>query len=437
MGNSKNTRILKRLFIGVLVVLTLSWPMPWLSTQAKAASVNLALLPASQTVKAGDSFSVAVQAHCNGQETDAIAIFLDFDPGDIEVQSIAPGETLDIILQNSYDNVLGTIDFGAGKLTPPYPSDSFTLATLTFKLKLDAVGLTTDLSFHNREPRSTGVDHFGTMASGNPLGAVINIGHKIPSNPAGNSPIPATPKPIELTLIGLNSLNSLVINRDGTIQNEGKLKTPDNRLFLQIKANTKLLDAGGLALSRLEVEVDNSSPPAPEGAELVTAYRLSPEGAKFDPPLTLSLNYDPAELSENVTGQGLYWAYFNSQGWQNLAGKMDTQAKTVGAEISSSGFLAILGDIKPDSVPAASPIPLISPTREITSPPSGQSMLPSADPITKTISSNVSASVVKTTTVPASNPPTVMQTNWILIAGIMWTAVLILVILVIRFKRKK
>jgi hypothetical protein len=123
------------------------------------AVVDLVLLPADQTVEVGDVFDIIIKAQCNGQDVTGISAYLDFDPNYLEVQSVTPGITLDLVLQNTYNNKERTIDYSAGTFTSPFPGGNFTVATVTFKKIKEVVS--TSISFHTNYPRGTNADYGG------------------------------------------------------------------------------------------------------------------------------------------------------------------------------------------------------------------------------------------------------------------------------------
>ena len=137
------------------------------------AVADLVLLPSSQTVDIGDIFDVTIEAQCNGQDVTGVAAFVDFDPNYLEVQSITPGTTLPTVLQNTYDNAVGTIDYSAGTWTEPLPCDTFTEATISFKA-LDSTA-STPINFHTTFPRETNADFGGESKLRDLFGATVTI----------------------------------------------------------------------------------------------------------------------------------------------------------------------------------------------------------------------------------------------------------------------
>jgi hypothetical protein len=84
-------------------------------------------------------------------------VHLNYDPLLITVQPVTAGKTLDIALQNEYDNARGTLSYSAGTFTTPLPSQNFTVATITFNAKSPPAPATTELIFNKAPPRETGV----------------------------------------------------------------------------------------------------------------------------------------------------------------------------------------------------------------------------------------------------------------------------------------
>jgi hypothetical protein len=103
------------------------------SVVSDASTVNLSIQPSINTVAVGDTFSVTIQAEAGSQIVTGVSTYLNFDSDYLEVQSVTPGATLPTVIQNTYDNNAGTIDYSAGKLGAPFPSGTFTVATIEFK----------------------------------------------------------------------------------------------------------------------------------------------------------------------------------------------------------------------------------------------------------------------------------------------------------------
>ena len=125
--------------VGMLV--TVSTPQPVMAETGVV--VDLVLLPASQTVVNGDTFTIAVEARCSEQEIGSIAANLDYDHDYLEVQSITDGLRFPNVVSDFA--VAGEINF-TGMTTSFFPHDTFTVYTVTF-LATDLTASTT-ISFH-------------------------------------------------------------------------------------------------------------------------------------------------------------------------------------------------------------------------------------------------------------------------------------------------
>jgi hypothetical protein len=145
--------------------------------------VPIVLSPDNATVVTGDYWDVIIQVQSGSQPVVGIDAYVNFDPtclkvvdmdGSVSGVQITPGTTLNEIIQNTADNGTGHIDFSAGVLggSAPYPSGTFTLATIRFQA-LSPTSPTTSISFSTSGLRRTyisgdivGNDVTGTLGSG-------------------------------------------------------------------------------------------------------------------------------------------------------------------------------------------------------------------------------------------------------------------------------
>lgn len=90
----------------------------------------------SNSVQAGQSFTVTLQAE-NVTGLTAFEAHLAFDPAFLEVVSIQNGSFLqaDFVVQNTFDNAAGTIDYAAAQLNHPAAEGSGTLLLIEFRAK--------------------------------------------------------------------------------------------------------------------------------------------------------------------------------------------------------------------------------------------------------------------------------------------------------------
>ncbi len=129
----------------------------------------------------------------------------------------------------------------------------------------------------------------------------------------------------------------------------------DNKCQLLIEEGTKALNyAGGRLTSILISEI---TPPAqPTGAGIVgLAYSLTPNGATFAPPITLTFQYNPANIPEGVNENDLVLAVWDGSNWVNLEGPftIDPVNHTVSAPISHFSNYAIIAHTLPAAFTAS------------------------------------------------------------------------------------
>ena len=176
----------------------------------------------------------------------------------------------------------------------------------------------------------------------------ITINSAPQSGGGGGSPV-SNP----VTTDGLSGSSGLNVNEYGYVQRTTKMTTEDSQVTLGIHEGTRLLDSSGNPLSSLTAAPLADPPSAPEANAVVLAYTFGPSGATFNPALTLSFTYDPANLPEGVNEADLYIAYFDGTQWQKLETTVDPATHTLTAQISHFSSYAVLGEIKsPASTPA-------------------------------------------------------------------------------------
>ena len=133
------------LFIVFLLVLLIPIPVK------ASGTVNLVLNPSNSSVTVGNNFTVTIQVQAGSTGVSAVGASLVFDQSKVNVVSISGGGSLPFVFTNTYNNSAGTLRYDAGKIGEPYPSGTFTHATITFHTL--AVTASTAISF-----TSIGVD---------------------------------------------------------------------------------------------------------------------------------------------------------------------------------------------------------------------------------------------------------------------------------------
>jgi hypothetical protein len=159
---------------------------------------------------------------------------------------------------------------------------------------------------------------------------------------------------------GFNSEVPLTVDAMGIVQADCQLRCIDETVWLDITKTTKLLDAQGKALGSLSVELATSPPAPPTERAIIYAYDFQPDGAAFEPPITLTMTFDPETLPSGIAEDELYIAYRDGSQWLALKSIMDTEANRVSAAISHFTQYALISKLplpapKPTTVPTYAP----------------------------------------------------------------------------------
>jgi LPXTG-motif cell wall-anchored protein len=184
------------------------------------------------------------------------------------------------------------------------------------------------------------------------------------------------------------------------------LETADGRLSLDIKFSTVMLGANGMPLTSLTAQPAPSMPAPPAGYTVSAAYSLGPDGATFNPAITLTMNYDPAALPAGADQAGLVISYWNGATWENMPTTVDTENHTASAPLSHCSTYALLSPapaapapqpVQPPAIVAPSPAPAPVPAPAPAPPPAVE------DPVSPPeVQSNPAPQPAVT---PAAQPP--------------------------------
>jgi len=125
----------------------------------------------------------------------------------------------------------------------------------------------------------------------------------------------------------------------------------DKMLSIVIPEGTTALDEEGDPLTSLEFVVDET--PAPGASVVGLAYNLEPRGATFDPPITITWSYEPADIPSEVAEEDLVLAYDdeNSDEWVVLSSEVDAATNTITASLDNFAAFAIIAGAAPSPPP--------------------------------------------------------------------------------------
>jgi hypothetical protein len=143
-------------------------------------------------------------------------------------------------------------------------------------------------------------------------------------------------------------LDSLIeeIDSIGLVKDTVELVSPDGLAKIQIPENTKASTAEGMPLTGVSIQTFAEPPPPPPGQQIVgLPYDFGPKGATFDPPVTITFQYDQTLIPSGVSEADLVLAFYdNSTGqWIQLSNiVVDQEANTISGEVSHFTLFAVL-----------------------------------------------------------------------------------------------
>lgn len=121
----------------------------------------------------------------------------------------------------------------------------------------------------------------------------------------------------------------------------------DGLLNLLIPNGTTALDAADEPLTSVEF-IAEENPPPPDGASIIgQAYNLEPDGARFDPPVTLTWRYPAADIPEGAAEEALVIAHYDEDAgeWVTLDSDVDLVEAMVSAPVEHLTTFAVLAPL--------------------------------------------------------------------------------------------
>lgn len=226
--------------------------------------------------------------------------------------------------------------------------------------------------------------------------------------------------PVTLTFSLSGLSGTLTVNSAGTVQSTAKLTGTDGKVIFDIPAGTTLKTASGNPITSITMAVPDTIPAAPSGKTIVFARNFGPDGATFDPPITLSLTYEESTLPAGVQENDLVIAFWDGAEWVILESTVNAEADTVSAQVSHFTMFGILAQL-PASTPTPTPTTPATPTTPTT---------PTTPPVTPEPPITTPTPVTPSPSVPSSEPAPTPEAspagpNWGLIIGI--TAAIVVV----------
>ena len=128
----------------------------------------------------------------------------------------------------------------------------------------------------------------------------------------------------------------------------------DKIISITIPDGATALDGEGNPLTDVEFVAIESAPDPSEDASIIgLPYQLGPDGATFDPPVTLTWNYDPADIPDGVAEKELVIAYYDEDAarWQELASMVNPETNTITAPVGHFTTFTVIAPLS--TAPAA------------------------------------------------------------------------------------
>jgi len=145
------------------------------------------------------------------------------------------------------------------------------------------------------------------------------------------------------------------ITSSGVLTTGTTLSSAGGKLSINLADNTTVsLPAGGQQITVIQIA---SPPAAPGGTKLVEAYAFTPDNTTFTPDAMLTVKYTVDGLPSDVPEASLYLAQSENSSWIPLTSTVNTQAKTVTAQLSHFSIYGLLGKVTEAPPSPAAPSP--------------------------------------------------------------------------------
>jgi hypothetical protein len=155
------------------------------------------------------------------------------------------------------------------------------------------------------------------------------------------------------------------------------LTSEDSMCAVFIPKNTLARKADTSELKCISCALMLSPPAPPEGKVVFVAYNMEPDGAYFEPSVTVTIKYDPESLPEGVDETSLKLAYFNSttNTWDSLSGvTIDVDKHSISGKTEHFTAFGIISDKgtapkppTPETPPVTPPPPTLKPANFVMS----------------------------------------------------------------------
>lgn len=135
-----------------------------------------------------------------------------------------------------------------------------------------------------------------------------------------------------------------VMTENGRFTEDVTAKSTDNKVKLDISRNTIGKTRTGGMLTRISVLKEEQPVAPPSDSQVIgLVYDLGPDGATFEPPITVTFKYDDRLMPEGFGEEKLVLALWSeSTGWVELESTVDPAANTISASIGHFSVITVI-----------------------------------------------------------------------------------------------
>ena len=250
----------------------------------------------------------------------------------------------------------------------------------------DAANNETGFSIERSLSPTTGFAQVGTVAaniqaySDNSVAAATTYHYRVfaynPVGPSATAAGPAsvttpaaaapalTPAPAPgVPLTGLTSSAPFIIDNQGVVQATVTVTTTAGDAKLNVAAGTKATDKAGQPIVALTAATLVTPPPPPPTGTIVLAYEFGPTGSQFNPPIPVTIGFNPATLPAGTRVDKLQVAYWDTANakWIKLNSVVDTATNTITARVSHFTEFAVIHEPEPEPAAPAPGVTITTP----------------------------------------------------------------------------
>ena len=258
----------------------------------------------------------------------------------------------------------------------------------------------------------------------------------------GGGAQPSTPTPTPAPVSGTGSAYvGGIITTTGVFTQSVTLQSSSGIATVIIAAGTTGT-LNGVPLGTITVAPQSTPPPPTTSSNIIgVTYDFGPNGAAFNPPISMTISYDSANIPIGVSETSLVLAYYDTAAGQWVTiqdGVVDTIKHTITVPVSHFTLFTALAPFatpipSPSPVPSPTPTP-IQTTSAIVSPTSLALAPPSLTPILTPTTTVTPDRPVSPSTTPVKPANTF---NWAWVIGIVVAAIVAISVMMVIRRRDK